>query len=111
MKAGQAFAPVSLRTANVGQFRPTRATRFCSSRLKKSSAFWSISHPILSRTEHTIRRYQNRAIEAAAVIEELIQLAKQMRKANKRGEDLKLSDDELSWLPRSRSVGLCPFTS
>jgi type I restriction enzyme R subunit len=45
--------------------------------------------------ENSIRRYQNRAIEAAAVIEELIQLAKQMREANKRGENLKLSDDEL----------------
>jgi len=47
--------------------------------------------------EASIRKYQNRAIEAAAVIEELIQLAKQMREANKRGEDLKLSDDELAF--------------
>jgi type I restriction enzyme R subunit len=47
--------------------------------------------------EASIRKYQNRAIEAAAVIEELIQLAKHMREANKRGEDLKLSDDELAF--------------
>ena len=47
--------------------------------------------------ENSIRRYQNRAIEAAAVIEELIALAKQMRQANARGEDLKLSDDELAF--------------
>ena len=47
--------------------------------------------------ENSIRKYQNRAIEAAAVIEELIGLAKQMREANKRGEDLKLSDDELAF--------------
>ena len=47
--------------------------------------------------EASIRKYQNRAIEAAAVIEELIQLAKQMREANKRGEDLKLTDDELAF--------------
>ena len=47
--------------------------------------------------ENSIRKYQNRAIEAAAVIEELIQLAKQMRQANARGEDLKLSDDELAF--------------
>ncbi|MDZ7379535.1 MAG: DUF3387 domain-containing protein [candidate division KSB1 bacterium] len=33
-----------------------------------------------------IRRYQNRAIEAAQVIEELIQLAKAMRAANARRE-------------------------
>jgi type I restriction enzyme R subunit len=47
--------------------------------------------------EESIRKYQNRAIEAAAVIEELIALAKQMREANKRGESLKLSDDELAF--------------
>ncbi|MEA3412797.1 MAG: type I restriction endonuclease subunit R [Pseudomonadota bacterium] len=47
--------------------------------------------------EQTIRRYQNRAIEAAQVIEELIQLAKQMREANARGEELGLSEDELAF--------------
>ncbi|HEV3058618.1 MAG TPA: type I restriction enzyme endonuclease domain-containing protein, partial [Vicinamibacterales bacterium] len=38
--------------------------------------------------EQTIRRYQNRAIEAAQVIEERIGLAKEMREANARGEAL-----------------------
>jgi type I restriction enzyme, R subunit len=47
--------------------------------------------------EQTIRRYQNRAIEAAQVIEELIQLAKDMRAANARGEALGLSEDELAF--------------
>jgi len=47
--------------------------------------------------EQTIRRYQNRAIEAAQVIEELIQLAKDMRAANARGEKLGLSEDELAF--------------
>jgi len=47
--------------------------------------------------EQTIRRYQNRAIEAAQVIEELIGLAKDMREANARGEALKLSEDELAF--------------
>jgi type I restriction enzyme R subunit len=47
--------------------------------------------------EHTLHRYQNRAIEAAQVIEELIELAKQMRDADRRGEDLELSEDELSF--------------
>jgi type I restriction enzyme R subunit len=47
--------------------------------------------------EQTIRRYQNRAIEAAQVIEELIQLAKDMREANARGEALGLSEDELAF--------------
>ncbi len=47
--------------------------------------------------EQTIRRYQNRAIEAAQVIEELIQLAKDMRTANARGEQLGLSEEELAF--------------
>ena len=47
--------------------------------------------------EQTLRRYQNRAIEAAQVIEELIKLAKDMREAHARGESLGLSDDELAF--------------
>ena len=47
--------------------------------------------------EQTLRRYQNRAIEAAQVIEELIELAKEMREANVRGEKLGLSEDELAF--------------
>jgi type I restriction enzyme R subunit len=47
--------------------------------------------------EQTLRRYQNRAIEAAQVIEELIQLAKEMREANARGVALGLSEDELAF--------------
>ena len=47
--------------------------------------------------EQTIRRYQNRAVEAAQVIEELIGLAREMREANARGEVLGLSDDELAF--------------
>ena len=47
--------------------------------------------------EEAIRRYQNRAIEAAAVIEELIALAKHMREADARGEELGLTEDELAF--------------
>jgi type I restriction enzyme R subunit len=47
--------------------------------------------------EQSIRRYQNRAIEAAQVIEELIGLARDMRAANARGEALGLSDEELAF--------------
>ena len=47
--------------------------------------------------EQTIRRYQNRAIEAAQVIEELVALAKEMRAANARGEKLGLSEEELAF--------------
>ncbi len=47
--------------------------------------------------ENAIRRYQSRAIETAQVIEELIALAKEMRRANQRGEELGLSEDELAF--------------
>jgi len=47
--------------------------------------------------EQTLRRYQNRAIEAAQVIEELVALAKDMREAADRGEKLGLNDDELAF--------------
>jgi type I restriction enzyme R subunit len=47
--------------------------------------------------EQSLRRYQNRAIETAKVIEELIQLAKDMRAASERGEALGLSDDEVAF--------------
>ncbi len=47
--------------------------------------------------EQTIRRYQNRAVEAAQVIEELLGLAGEMRAATARGEVLGLSDDELAF--------------
>ena len=51
--------------------------------------------------ERTLRRYQNRAVEAAQVIEELIQLAREMREANARGEKLGLKEDELAFLRRA----------
>ena len=47
--------------------------------------------------EHSLWRYQNRAIEAAQVIEELIELARDMREANAHGERLGLSEDELAF--------------
>ncbi|CAG0951683.1 Type I restriction enzyme EcoR124II R protein [Burkholderiales bacterium] len=47
--------------------------------------------------EQTIRKYQNRAIEAAQVIEELIALAKDMREAHARGDALGLTEDELAF--------------
>ena len=47
--------------------------------------------------EQALRRYQNRAIETAQVIEELIALAKDIRQASARGEALGLTDDELAF--------------
>ncbi|MDE0497023.1 MAG: type I restriction endonuclease subunit R [Acidimicrobiaceae bacterium] len=45
----------------------------------------------------TIRRYQNRGIEAAQIIEELIELARELREADERGEQLGLTDDEMAF--------------
>jgi type I restriction enzyme R subunit len=45
----------------------------------------------------SVRRYQTRAIEAAKVIQELIELAKEIRAADGRGELLNLSRDELAF--------------
>ena len=47
--------------------------------------------------DHSLRRYQNRSVEAAQVIEELIQLAKEMREASARGEKLGLTEEELAF--------------
>jgi type I restriction enzyme, R subunit len=47
--------------------------------------------------EQAVRKYQNRALETAQVIEELIRLAKEMREASARGEALDLSEDELAF--------------
>jgi type I restriction enzyme, R subunit len=47
--------------------------------------------------EQSILRYQNRAIDAAKVIDELIQLAKEMKAAASRGQELGLTDDELAF--------------
>jgi type I restriction enzyme R subunit len=47
--------------------------------------------------EQSIRKYQNRAIETAQVIDALIQLARDMREAAARGEALGLNDDELAF--------------
>ncbi len=47
--------------------------------------------------EEAVNKYHNRAIAAAEVIEELINLAKEMREAQKRGENLGLSEDEIAF--------------
>ncbi len=47
--------------------------------------------------EKAIRKYQNKAIEAAKVIEELIELARKMREESKRSDDLGLSEDEIAF--------------
>jgi type I restriction enzyme R subunit len=47
--------------------------------------------------DNVIKRYQNRSIETAQVIEELIEMAKKFATASKRGDQLGLNDDELAF--------------
>lgn len=47
--------------------------------------------------EIAIKKYQNRGIDSAQVIAELIELAKEVREAQKRGEELGLTDEEVAF--------------
>lgn len=49
------------------------------------------------KLEESINRYHNRAIETAQIIEALIDLARELREANARGDRLGLSADELAF--------------
>ncbi|MDD5140201.1 MAG: type I restriction endonuclease subunit R [Verrucomicrobiales bacterium] len=63
----------------------------------RSKKYLVQSRSFAEMLEATIRKYQNRTIEAAQVIAELIELAKQMREGHKRGKDLGLTDDEVAF--------------
>jgi type I restriction enzyme R subunit len=69
----------------IGRLRPPNAG--CAMQTRKFSKM----------LETAVRKYHNRAVESAQVIEELIALAKEMQAANRRGDDLGLSDDELAF--------------
>lgn len=47
--------------------------------------------------EETIRKYQNRTIEAAQVIAELLELAKKIKQEKDKGHELGLSEDEIAF--------------
>ncbi len=47
--------------------------------------------------EQSVAQYQKRAITSAEVIDELIKLAKDIKKARGRGESLNLNEDELAF--------------
>ncbi len=47
--------------------------------------------------EKSISKYKNKSLEAAAVIEELIKLAKKMNESHRRGEKLNMTDHELAF--------------
>ena len=47
--------------------------------------------------QEAIRKYEHRTVEAAQILSELIKLAEEIREAYKRGEKLKLTDDEIAF--------------
>lgn len=49
------------------------------------------------RLDETLRRYHNRAVDSVQVIEELIELAKEISIANGRGAELGLTAEELAF--------------
>ncbi|TVQ41818.1 MAG: type I restriction endonuclease subunit R [Gloeocapsa sp. DLM2.Bin57] len=55
------------------------------------------SRSFLDMLEATVKKYLNRAIETAQIIDELINLAKEFREAQTRGEDLGLTEDEIAF--------------
>ena len=55
------------------------------------------ARPFANLLEQAVRKYQNRAIKTAQLIEEFIQLAKDIREAAARGKELGLTEDELAF--------------
>lgn len=47
--------------------------------------------------ERAVNQYRNRSLETAEVIRQLIDLARQLRAAHRRGEDLGLTEDEVAF--------------
>ncbi len=47
--------------------------------------------------ENTLNKYRNRSIDAAQVLQELIEMARDLREADRRGEALGLSEDEIAF--------------
>jgi type I restriction enzyme R subunit len=55
------------------------------------------SRSLMEMLESSIKRYQNNLITAAEIIQEMIDLAKEIKEADKRGEKMGLSRDELAF--------------
>lgn len=55
------------------------------------------SRSLMEMLESSIKRYQNNLISAAEIIQEMIDLAKEIKEADKRGDKLGLSKDELAF--------------
>jgi len=55
------------------------------------------SKSLMEMLDAALKRYQNNLLTTAEIIEELIRIAKEIKKADRRGEDLGLSEDELAF--------------
>jgi len=55
------------------------------------------SRSLMEMLESSIKRYQNNIITAAEIIQEMIELAKEIKEADKRGDKMGLSKDELAF--------------
>ena len=55
------------------------------------------SKKLLERLENTLKRYHNKALSAAEVLEELISMGKEMRDSNKEAQELGLSEYEYAF--------------
>lgn len=56
-----------------------------------------LSKKLSEMLENAIKRYQNNLLTTTQVIEELIRLAQDIRKSDKRGQELNLTEDELAF--------------
>ena len=64
---------------------------------KRSRTNLVLSRSFAELLEETIRKYQNRTLEAAEIIAELVAMAKEFKEALSRGKDLGLTDDEVAF--------------
>lgn len=55
------------------------------------------SKSLMEMLSSALKRYQNNLLTTAEIIEELIRIAKEIKKADRRGEELGLSEDELAF--------------
>ncbi len=55
------------------------------------------SKTFMEMLENAVKKYQNKILSAAEVIQELVNLAKDIKKADERGEKLNLTKDELAF--------------
>ena len=64
--------------------------------LMKTNA--TVSEQFSEMLGKSIQKYNNRSIEASKVIEELIQMAKEINQERQRGKNLSLSTEEIAFM-------------